>query len=75
MALASAIPIYKGRKRGEIVLCQYPKNFFKIRQKSTNGLMAFGDNNLLDDSLAPDLCHGDGAFWCASHSDRESPFF
>lgn len=28
------MPVCTGRKRGEVVLCQHVKNFFKIRQKT-----------------------------------------
>ncbi|WP_273497319.1 hypothetical protein [Pseudomonas taiwanensis] len=33
-------------------LCQHPKKFFKNRQKTTGGLMAFGDKGVAAGFLA-----------------------
>jgi hypothetical protein len=51
IARRSFTPGYKGRDWGAVLLCQHAKIFFKIRQKSTNGLMAFGDSDHCDEIL------------------------
>ncbi|MFT2186697.1 hypothetical protein [Pseudomonas putida] len=45
-------PVYQGRNCCEIFLCQHLKFFFRIRQKSMNGLMAFGDKGMRVEFLA-----------------------
>jgi hypothetical protein len=52
IARRSFTPGYKGRDWGAVLLCQHAKIFFKIRQKSTNGLMAFRDKGMGDGFLA-----------------------
>jgi len=38
-----------------MVICQHAKIFFKNRQKTTNGLMAFCDKDVTDDLLALEI--------------------
>lgn len=61
-------PVYKGRNPGEIFLCQHRKIFFKIRQKTTNGLMTVCDNSSYADFLALVCWHGGcvipASVWC-----------
>lgn len=68
IARFGSTPVYKGRKPGTIFLCQHGKIFFKIRQKSTSGLMTVGDNGLFVRFLTL-VCWRDGfvihaSGWC-----------
>ncbi|MDF9616826.1 hypothetical protein P5705_04150 [Pseudomonas entomophila] len=53
IARDSFAPVYKGGSRGGMVLGQHAKFFFKIRQKTTNGLMAFCDKKRRAGFMAP----------------------
>jgi hypothetical protein len=52
MARRGGTLAYKGPNWGGMFFCQYRKIFFKIRQKITNGLMAFYDRYSIDVFLA-----------------------